>query len=269
MNQQFVLYECFECKNKTAYCQLCSKIIGKLFNDIFFKCGKCNIISRTVTKEIVTSVNMPNPFPMFNSPPVSKDFQKVFSNSIMKNESIARDLFGNANLSNSSVPINNLISTNPYSVVNKSPFESSFTLDEFSKTLSLRNAAPVNLSVNLANNYTMITDNNNTKNVNNITNNTISHFSPISHLRKKCSSENKSDFSGYNKSENITKKKRSNGPINSFDNKKEFLPSFFAKTNFFNSSSSNTPPITPAFSDTESNINTTNDFLNLTFSNQK
>ena len=57
--------------------------------------------------------------------------------------------------------------------------------------------------------------------------------------------------------------------INSFDNKKEFLPSFFAKTNFFNSSSSNTPPITPAFSDTESNINTTNDFLNLTFSNQK
>lgn len=228
-----------------------------------------------MTKEIVTSANMPNAFPMFNSPLVSKDFQKIFSNSIIQNESIARNLFGNANLSSSSVPINNLISTNPYSnsIVNKSPFESSFTLDEFSKTLSLRNAAPVNLSVNLANNYTMITDNNNTSTVNHISNNTISHFSPISHLRKKCASENKSDFSGYNKSENTTKKKKSNGPINSFDNKKEFLPSFFAKTNFFNSIN-NTPPITPDFFDssrtTESNNNnTTSDFLNMTFSNQK
>lgn len=98
VNQQFVLYECYECKNKTAYCQLCSKIIGKLFNDIFFKCAKCNIISRTVSKEIVTSTNIPNPFPIYNTPPVSKDYEKIFSHSIMGNESIAKNLFGNADL---------------------------------------------------------------------------------------------------------------------------------------------------------------------------
>lgn len=159
-----------------------------------------------------------------------------------------------------------MISTNPYSntVVNKPPFESSFTLEEFNKTLSLRNAPPLNLSINYGNNYTMISDNNTTNNK--ITNNTISHFSTISRLRKQFNTETKSDFSGYNKSENTTKKKRNdNMPINSFDNKKVLLPNSFQKTNFFN----NNPVITPSFFDgnsAESKINTT-DFLNLTFSN--
>ena len=95
-NQTFFLYQCFECQQKTSYCQFCSKIIGKLFNDLFFKCARCNIISRTVTKELVTADPNPNLFPPSLNIS-SSEYKKVFGNSIMNNESCINNLFGKNN----------------------------------------------------------------------------------------------------------------------------------------------------------------------------
>ena len=61
-------------------------------------------------------------------------------------------------------------STNPY-VTTKSNFssiDSNFTIEEFNKKLSLGNNSPMNLNFNLANNYTMITENNNSNKINRI-----------------------------------------------------------------------------------------------------
>lgn len=60
--------------------------------------------------------------------------------------------------------------TNPY-VTPKSNFssiDSNFTVEEFNKKLSLGTNPPMNLNFSLANNYTMITDNNNSNKINRI-----------------------------------------------------------------------------------------------------
>ena len=86
----FFLFECYECRKKTIYCQFCGKVLNKLFNDLFFKCANCNKITRTVSKELVEST----------SPQQTKanlfDYRQLFGNSVIANDSCVKNLFGNS-----------------------------------------------------------------------------------------------------------------------------------------------------------------------------
>ena len=89
----FFLFECYECRKKTIYCQFCGKVLNKLFNDLYFKCANCNKITRTVSKELVESTS-----PIHNAKSKMFDFHQFFGNSVISNESCIKNLFGNSSL---------------------------------------------------------------------------------------------------------------------------------------------------------------------------
>lgn len=90
---QFYLYECCECKMKTAYCISCDKILGKLFNNKFAKCDVCQKITKSYSKELVEAESKSSFFNEHKKN-IDEDIQKVFGDSIIQNELCYKSLFG-------------------------------------------------------------------------------------------------------------------------------------------------------------------------------
>ena len=90
---QFYLYECCECKMKTAYCISCDKILGKLFNNKFAKCDICQKITKSYSKELVETESKSSFFNEHKKN-IDEDIQKVFGDSIIQNEYCYKSLFG-------------------------------------------------------------------------------------------------------------------------------------------------------------------------------
>ncbi len=90
---QFYLYECCECKMKTAYCISCDKILGKLFCHKFAKCDICQKITKSYSKELVETESKSSFFNEHKKN-IDEDIQKVFGDSIIQNEYCYKSLFG-------------------------------------------------------------------------------------------------------------------------------------------------------------------------------
>ena len=58
--EQFHIYLCYDCHNKTSFCLNCDKIMSKIFNNTnIFKCEHCNKVTPAIYKQLAERESVP------------------------------------------------------------------------------------------------------------------------------------------------------------------------------------------------------------------
>ena len=85
--EQFNIYLCYDCHNKTSFCMNCDKIMSKIFNNTnIFKCSFCNKITPAISKQLAEREKVSSSNPQININDTNENNNRtLFNNNLSLN----------------------------------------------------------------------------------------------------------------------------------------------------------------------------------------